>query len=191
MSAVNIVIPVREGGNPETALRSLATQTFTDFDVIVSWDKQNNANSARNRGKRLSNAPFLLFSDDDIKWEPGALELLMRTLEQHPEAAYAYGAYAMGNWIQCNRPFSAARLRQTNFISTMSLIRRGCFPGFDEAIPRLQDWDLWLTMLARGHRGVYCGEQIFTTEKGDGISYGDGVSHAEAVRIVKEKHQLQ
>ncbi len=191
MNEISVVIPVREGGSPETTLRSLGRQAFRDFNVVVSWDKAANANWARNRGAESATVPYLLFSDDDIQWEPDALERLRDALIAHPDASYSYGAYTIGSWQQCNREFDPGRLRRANFISTMSLIRHDHFPGFDESIERLQDWDLWLTMLEHGNVGVYCGKTIFRTEEGHGISYGSGVPpYNDAVAIVKRKHGL-
>jgi hypothetical protein len=93
--------------------------------------------------------------------------------------------------IQCNTRFDADLLQQINFISTMSLIRREHFPGFDESIERLQDWDLWLSMLREGHIGAYCEHVVFTTRQGEGITYGgNGPTWEEAVAIVKQKHGL-
>ncbi len=188
---ISVVIPVRAGGNPTVTLESLARQTFRDFEVIIAWDRHGNANWARNRGAELARAPLLLFSDDDIRWEPHGVESLYRALEAHPEASYAYGAYAIGDWVQCNRPWNARLLRQRNYISTMSLIRREHFPGFDPAVRRLQDWDLWLTMLAQGRDGFYCEDLIFRTEKGNGITYGrDAVPYRRALDVISRKHRL-
>lgn len=189
--AISVIIPLRRGGSPEVTLKSLAAQTFQNFEVIVSQDEERRgANWARNRGFEKSTGDFLLFSDDDIRWEPDALAVLRRALKNTPRAAYSYGSYAIGDWMQCAIAFRAWRLRETNFISTMSLIRRTAFPSFDESIQRLQDWDLWLTMLEQGHTGVYCGRMIFRTEKGKGITYGDGMSLAQARSIVRKKHGL-
>jgi hypothetical protein len=48
-----------------------------------------------------------------------------------------------------------------NYIHTTSLIRREQFPGFDSAIKRFQDWDLWLTILERGGRGTFIQDELF------------------------------
>ncbi len=191
MSELTIVIPVRKGGSPETTLSSLAEQTYQDFEVIVSWDQKANANWARNRGAELAKLPLILFSDDDIRWEPTAIQLLVDTLNAHTEASYAFGSYEMDGKVQCCSPFSVEELRRHSCISTMSVIRRQDFPGFDEQLERLQDWDLFLTMLAAGHIGVSCGQQIFSTEKGDGITHGEGgMGWQEAADIVTRKHGL-
>jgi hypothetical protein len=48
-----------------------------------------------------------------------------------------------------------------NYIHTTSLIRREHFPGFDPAIRRFQDWDVWLTMVGQGRTGVFIDEELF------------------------------
>lgn len=191
MNPITIVITCRKEEDAAVTLNSLAEQTFRGFDIVVVKDMdRKGANWARNRGAEKIMTPFILFSDDDIQWEPDALEVLYNTLLAHPEAAYSYGSYDLEGWVQCDVPFDAERLRKANFISTMSLVRTECFPGWDESIQRLQDWDLWLTMLENGREGVYCGRQIFKTTKRGGITYGDCISYEDAKAIVKEKHGL-
>lgn len=189
---LSIIIPIRENGTPEPTLRSLAQQTFRDFEIICSWDHGHGANAARNAGFRRANGSLLLFSDDDITWRPDALARLVSTLEAHPEAAYSYGAYTMGGRVQCGREWDAAALRRQNFVSTMSVIRREAFPGFDESLTRLQDYDLWLTMLAAGHRGVYCGGVVFSTQVRNGITYSpDSLPYPAALALVHQKHNIR
>ena len=158
---LTVVIPVRAGGYPEITLRTLAAQTFRDFDVVVSQDEIGNANWARNMGFKMVRSEFVLFSDDDISWEPDAIETLLATLKASPQASYAYGSYEMGGRTFCDEPFDAAKLRRRNYISTMSLIRTADVPGFDQNILRLQDLDLRLTLLSKGKVGVSCGRLIF------------------------------
>lgn len=192
MTQVTIVIPVRSGGNADTTLSSLRMQTFRGFSSIVMLDKFQNANAARNAGAKDVETPFILFSDDDIRWNPKALQRMVTALEEHPECDFAYGAYEMDGKIQCNREFDAAALKQNNYISTMSLIRTEKFPGFDESIKRLQDWDIWLTMVNNGSKGIYVNAVVFSTNKGTGITYGgNGPTWEDAREIVRKKHGLQ
>lgn len=191
MAELSIIIPIREGGNPEVTLRSLERQTYRDFDIICAWDHGRGANHARNAGFRLTNTPLVLFSDDDIDWHPDALQRLVSTLKANPKASYSYGAYTMGGRVYCDRPFDAARLKRGNYISTMSVIRTEHFPGFDESIQRLQDYDVWLAMLAAGHVGVYCGAEIFTTKVRNGITYApDSQTYEEAFEILRRKYGI-
>jgi glycosyltransferase involved in cell wall biosynthesis len=190
---ISVVIPVRKGGNPYITLRSLKSQTAR-IELIVSHDDGRGANWARNRGAERARGAYLLFSDDDIDWIPGAIETMFETLE-NSIASYCYGRYALVSEqleerIFCDQPFSVQRLRRGSCISTMSLIRRADFPGFDEAIPRLQDWDLFLTMAANQKFGVYCGNLIFRTAVRDGITRNGPVTWEEARRIVARKHCL-
>jgi glycosyltransferase involved in cell wall biosynthesis len=172
-------------------LESISHQVGAKFEVIISQDHApGNANLARNQGALLARGDYLLFSDDDIGWYPGALVLLRETLRQHPTASFSYGAYRMDERIYCAQHYSLGLLRRRNYISTMSLIRKKDFPGFDESIQRLQDYDLWLTMAARGRYGVYCGNAIFSTERRSGITFGGNVSWRVAAETVWKKHGI-
>lgn len=190
MPVLSVIIPVRQGGDAGVTQASLKRQTFQDFEVTVSVDKRGNANWARNRGFELCASPFVLFSDDDIQWEPFALQVLADTLLNNPTASYAYGAYRHGARINSGQDFNAEALKVKNYISTMSMIRSEHFPGFDESLQRLQDWDLWLTMLEQNHAGIFCGRTIFTTAVKQGITHNGKISWEEAERLVKAKHGL-
>ena len=190
---LQVIIPVRAGGNPYITLESLGRSEYQDFDVIVVHDHQQNANAARNLGFAQADpgSEFLLFSDDDIEWYPDAIGRMVNVLRHNPAAGYAYGTYTMGGREYCNVQWSAARLRQSNFVSTMSVIRRSAFPGeWDEEVPRLQDWSMWLSMLENRWCGVHCGAVIFETAVRDGITRNGRVSYEEAERIVRQRHRL-
>jgi hypothetical protein len=189
---ITVVIPIRKGGNAKITKESLKNQTITGMKIVEVRDLQSKgANWARNKGFEQVTTEYVLFSDDDIQWEPDALESMLDPLEKVAPVSYAYGSYEMDGQIQCDKEFNPAVLKQTNFISTMTLIRAKDFPGFDEKIKRLQDWDLWLTMLEQGNYGVYIGKKIFTTEKRDGITDGkDAFPYQKALDIVKKKHGL-
>jgi glycosyltransferase involved in cell wall biosynthesis len=187
---ISVVIPVREGGSPAIALRSLATQTEQGFEAVVSWDHVGNANAARNAGAEFARGDFLLFSDDDIEWAPDALEVMRETLIRYPGAAYCWGSYRRGEKLVAHQVFDPRILLRRNFIPTMALIRRAVFPGFDPNIERLQDWDIWLSMLERGHVGVFCQRELFRTEEKPGITLGGQMDWATAEKIVRSKHAL-
>lgn len=188
---ISVAIPVRAGGNPYIALHSLGAQSGVDLEISVCYDVDGRgANWARNQAAGRTRRDLLLFSDDDIVWEPGALRDMAEVLLASPEVAYVYGSWEMNGRVQCMQQWDAGRLRRGNYISTMSLLRRESFPGFDERIGRLQDWDLWLTMLERGHIGRQCGRKIFTTALRDGITENGPVTWAAAKAIVARKHNL-
>jgi len=171
-----------------------------DPEQVVIVEGDGGAAAKRNAGFARTNTPFVFFCDDDIVLARGCLRSLRNVLEETPLAAYAYGDYVgisippgshpLGPvFTHKARTFDAQELRQQNFISTMSLFRREAFPGFDETLRRLQDWDLFLTMLERGAVGVHVPEVLFhayyldqgITAKEDG---------AAAQKLVREKHGL-
>jgi glycosyltransferase involved in cell wall biosynthesis len=194
MNPVTVVIPVRRGGDPHVTLRTLRDQTFRGFDVVISHDEQLRGQAwALNRGleKVPTHVPFVLFSDDDIQWEPDALETMLHCLQSHPEAAYCYGSYDIDGRTECDREFNAAYLRRINYISTMSLVRRADCVQFDETLQRFVDWDYWLTLLARGKTGVYCGRRIFvTTVREDGVTRSDVRNTRMRKLTIAQKHGL-
>jgi hypothetical protein len=142
--------------------------------------------------------------------QPHMLAKMLATLEDYPEASYAYASFRFGWKTFTLWPFDASTLKKMNFIHTTSLIRREHFPGFDESIRRLQDWDLWLTMLEQKHPGVWIPEVLFKAipHQGGistwvpGIFYripwqqlGMRIASVEkylaAERIIKAKHRLE
>lgn len=189
---ISVIIPVREGGNAYQTLRSIANQTLQPDEILVQWDEGKGANWARNRGFERSRGDLLIFSDDDIAWEPDAFLMLHNALTKYKGATFSYGTYLLEGKAHCSHTFTADRLRENSCVSTMSMIRRAAFPGFDEQLRRLQDWDLFLTMLKNGQAvGVHCGGIIFTTAKRDGITHGPGAQDwREARDIVARKHGI-
>lgn len=188
---LSVVIPLASWDNPYPALRSLRCSSIP-CEVIVAGDEGKGANHARNRGAALVRTPLILFCDADVEWKPGGLEALWETLRLHPAASFAFGAYEMGGKVYGLGGWDLGRLRGNNYISTMSLLRREAFPasGWDEAVPRLQDWDLWLTIAERGGVGVSCGRVVFSTAVRKGITFGGGISWEAARAMVARKHGL-
>lgn len=187
---ITVVIPCREHESADITVDSLAGQTYKNFKIVIQKDQGMGANWARNRGFMQCDTEFVLFSDNDISWRPGALETMHRILKKFPKASYCYGRFKLGDVVWGHEPFNAEILKNHNYISTMSLMRAKDFPGFDESIHRLQDWDLWLTMLEQGKRGIYCEDLIFTTEVRSGITHG-GPDYIESEVIVRRKHGLK
>jgi len=229
---ISIIVPTyqhaREIG---LCLASIFAQDIQDFEVIVVNDgstddtlavlepfigrvklitqENRGGNAARNRGFREARGKFLLFCDADIVMRPNFLSKMRQALRDNPGASYAYSSFKFG-WKAFDLwPFDAARLRKMNYIHTTSLIRREHFPGFDEKIRRLQDWDLWLTMLEHGHVGVWVPERLFRAIPHEGgiSTWVPGIFYRipwrrlglrirtvekflEAEKIMKEKHRL-
>lgn len=143
-----------------------------DAKVIRLWDNKG-VQRARNVGwwELKNSCSAILFCDADVQWKPGAFSLMLKALHTRmntdPKVAIAYGDYdrvgaITGMWKAGE--FDVNRLRQHNYISTMSLVSTSALPNppFIEDEKRLQDWSLWLRIVNKGFTGVYVNECLFT-----------------------------
>lgn len=214
-------------------LESISRQSYQDFEVIIVNDgstdnpegvfasfykksKNNNfylflnqtnqgAPAARNRGFREVRGDYLLFCDADAVLEPEMLQILLAYLEANPGHSYAYCSFKWGRKLFKLDDFDPDKLQKMPYIHTMSLIRRADFPasGWDESIKKLQDWDLWLTMLEQGRVGLFVPQVLFTVKPGGTISswlpaiaykllpfLPTVKKYKKALEIVRKKHGL-
>lgn len=130
------------------------------------------APAARNSGFQVSKGEYVIFCDADAVLEPRCLEIMLENLKQHPEVSFVYSAFRWGRKLFKLSPYSKAKLREMPYIHTISLIRTKDFPitGWDQNIKRLQDWDLWLTMLEEGHTGYWIDRPLFRIQPGGTMS---------------------
>lgn len=180
---IDIVIPKL----PEHKLiTDFSRQTYKDFKVYTIVDVSRKGQSwAKNEGFKMGNSDLVLFSDCDIEWQVDALEIMLNKLEATPKASYCYPAFLWDNEIFGYRYFDAKALKQSNYITGNSLIRRKDFLPFDESLHRLEDWDLWLRLLLQNKIGVWAEEILFYT-KGKRIS--DISTHYKAERLIRRKY---
>lgn len=214
MARLSVIVPAHDAAATlHRCLESVLAQTRPADEVIVvddgSTDRtsaivasfaprvrlirqpQRGAAAARNAGSLQTTGELLFFCDADLILETALFEKLEAALATHPEASFAYCAFRWGGKTFALRPFDAAAVKHNNYISTMSLIRRKTFPGFDESLARFQDWDLWLTMMERGAVGVGVSEVLFTVQQDGTMSRRGGLSRLNATRIVRRKHGLR
>jgi glycosyltransferase involved in cell wall biosynthesis len=187
---ITVIVIHRKGESADITLNSLKLQTCPHKLVIVEDTGGKGAPWARNEGFKQVDTEFVLFSDNDISWKSRALQTMLKTLKM-TKASYCYGRYLLDQDVWSDVVFDKKLLKTKPYISTMSLIRTKDFPGFDENIKRLQDWDLWLTMLEQGKYGVYCHDLVFTTKFKNGISFGNTFNYVDAVLTIKKKHHLE
>lgn len=228
---ISIIIPVfNQEKQFDRCLRAIKAQTVDDYEIIVvndgssddsqavieRWDSefeagryqyQNQPNqgapSARNAGARYAQGQYLFFCDADIILVPDALATMLKTLTDHPDAVFAYSNFRYGIKIFRFFPFDAVRLKEMPYIHTSSLLRREYYPGWDESLRKLQDWDLWLTVVEHGGRGIWIDRELYTMETGFTMSSWVPKSfhkflpflpavkrYHEAMAIVKKKHGI-
>ncbi len=229
---ISIIIPVyNQAQELRRCLNSVLAQRYKNYEVIIVNDgstdssgqvidemrakfnsvefkaiaqENKGSNPARNRGLAECRGEFLIFWDADVIGKPEMLEKMHDALKNNPEASYAYCSFAHGRKKFKLWPFNADKLREMPYIHSTSLCRREYFPGWDEKIKRLQDWDVWLTMLERGHKGVWIPEYLFRIQTKHGtmsqwlpkLTYkflpwlNSVKKYKESVNIIKRKHGL-
>lgn len=229
---ISIIIPVfNQADKLAKCLESIGKQTFDNYEIIVVNDgSRDNVNqvagkykqrfglkftyleqenqgpcAARNRGAAAAKGELIIFCDADVEMRPEMLSKMKEALALHSEASYAYSSFYWGWKLFRLWPFDADKLRRMPYITTTSLMRREHFPGFDVSIKKFNDWDLWLTMLERGHVGHWIGEPLFTINTSGFQTMSSWLpsfvykllpflpkvkKYNRAVEIIKTKHHL-
>ena len=188
---VSIIIPLREGDSVEPwTLKSIQRQTWTRYETIITQGP-GNACVNRNKGYDASIGDYLLFLDADIELDREYLETMLTALAEAPKAAYAYCRYERKGELtgyEGGGPWDPFKLMKANYISTMSLIRRRTYMGWNESLDRLQDWEMWLRMFKRGgYWGTFVDEVLFTAYYKPGDISTDQSNWNASVKRVNEE----
>lgn len=151
-------------GNWELIVCDDASEDRT-ADVVRGFDDprirymkflKSNGAGARNKGLGWARGEYIAYLDSDNLWHPQFLDMMIRRLLATPGSAIAYAAYLdtemVGGRVELAdvpRPaFRPIRLNSRNFMDLNSIVHHrriyDWMGGFDNDLPRLQDWDLAL-----------------------------------------------
>ena len=186
---ISVIIPNKKGREIRT---DLSSQIFKDFELIVIKDKELRGQSwALNRGIEKAKFDYLMFLDDDLDLEPNILKELYEALKgtTHSLAYCNFNKKGVINGVHRANNWDVEHLKRNNYISNCSMVVKKDFPGFDEDIFKLKDWDVWLTMAENKKTGVWVDKVLFTAHYAeDGISVvNDFQKHK---KIIFKKHDL-
>ena len=132
---------------------------LTEHIQLVHTGGRRGANFARNRGAELAISEILMFLDDDDTWQPDKIEKQLAIFQKYPDVGLVYSGKNIvfdtdpgKTHSQISVKLSGERygeILERNFIGTTSsvAVRAGIFKaagGFDEALPAMQDYDLWI-----------------------------------------------
>lgn len=181
---VSVVIPAYNQAHfLAHAINSVLAQTYRDYEVIVVDDgstddtaavaqqfgdairyiHQTNRglSGARNTAIRNAKADVIALLDSDDLWEPAFLEVMLKLLKQHPEAA---GAYCGFQYINAGgeivgkpslkmvppEKFHETVVIEGNWLAPCGVIFRKQLALdiglFDESLRALEDSDMWIRM---------------------------------------------
>ena len=151
------LIIVDDGSTDNT--RELVGNIDDDRVRYIRHEKNRGAGAAWNTGIRVATGAFIAFQDSDDEWMPDKLERQMRAFDNAPSDV---GVVYTGFWriegdkktyipsskIEQKEGNIRGPLLKSNFVGTpVVVIKRECFEKagmFDEKLPMLQDWDLWI-----------------------------------------------
>jgi glycosyltransferase involved in cell wall biosynthesis len=154
--AIQIVV-VNDGSTDATG--QIVESEFGDKVTLIS-QKNGGVSNARNAGMRECTGTFVAFLDADDWWDPRKVEVQVRELKNHPDAAAHYTGLMMvqdsDGTMKATAPIDPTtlwpQLRWSNpgippssFMMRLSLLRE--LGGFDESILGCEDWALWFRML--------------------------------------------
>lgn len=218
---VSFIIPVFKPNYDifKKCIKSLVDQSYKDFEVIVVMDgkdsqaemvcdlindkrisfktiEHSGVQKARNYGASQAKGDILWFWDSDCIIEPDTCKTFMTEFKEQPGIDFIYSGYRFLNERGGipSESFNPFTLRCCNYISTCFPMRKKVFPGWDESLKSLQDWDLWLTITEKGGKGLFIPGYGFATlmPTEDSIS-GQNCKHAvwlDRVRAIKTKHNI-
>jgi len=194
------VIVVNDG-SPDTPAMERALAPFRDR-ILYVVQENGGISAARNTALALARGRYVALLDSDDAWEPDYLAVQVAALEADPSLAVVYpNALISGDHPHAGRTYRdicpstgpvtfQAVLTQRCQVFISALIRRNAIArvgGFDPELRSVEDFDLWLRLLAAGERIGYHDRVLVRFLKRRGSLSSDPVWMAENVLTVLDK----
>lgn len=165
-SALEVIV-IDDGSTDDT---NKILEQYGDKVIHIKQSNQGVA-AARNNAAKLASGCWLAFIDADDLWHPEKLTTQMRQIGEHLWShtdSYYFGFNQSGNTKRSD--YTAQydgnvfeRLVLDNFITTSTVVvDKTLFldlGGFDESLPALEDWKLWLDISVKSPLH-YCSEPM-------------------------------
>lgn len=166
-----------------------------DVRVKYVWQENAGAPAARNRGISLARGELIAFQDSDDEWAPEFLETLYAEMGDPNRVVFSSFRLIQLDGRSEIRPKARLsnpkrQLLRENVISTQTaLIYRSLLgpTSFDVRLPRLQDWDLWLSLFDRASFVHVPVPLVHLHVQADSLSE-NAPAYFRALRIVLRKH---
>ena len=184
---VSVIVPTKDRPQMlKQALQSILCQTYPNFEIIVINDggeditemigplnTRNNIrcirhetsrerSAARNSGLKAAQGKYIAYLDDDDRFYPDHLRILVNFLESHKVKAAYTDAYRALEELENNAyvvkqrqllyscAFDPDRLLVENLFPTLCVMHaRECLEEtglFDETMQTHEDWDMWIRL---------------------------------------------
>lgn len=186
---VSVCIPhIAERAAVFEALVLPALEAALPAEILIEYG-DGTPGAKRNRAASRATQPFLFFLDDDTIVTPQIFARLVAALsDQRCGFAFCDSMHVnypgAGMYEQRQPDWNPAILQTRNILPAMMMIRAEVFCavcGFDETLPRYQDWDLALSLAEAGHHGAHVGETLYAALYfGRTIAGSSSVAEAQA-----------
>lgn len=163
-------IIVVNDASPDTPEMERALAPYRDRIICIVLEQNRGLAGARNAGIRVARGRYIALLDSDDEWEPTYLAEQVAIMESVPSLAVLYpNARIVGDHPHAGRTFmdvcpshgeptfrSVLTQKCNVFVGVLArreaLLRVGLF---DESLRSVEDFDLWLRLLASGARMGY------------------------------------
>jgi glycosyltransferase involved in cell wall biosynthesis len=186
-----------DDGSTDKATRELLA-TYKRPRTCVLRTENRGLSAARNTGTANTTGKYICMLDADDRLDSQYMQMSVAVLDADPSIAFVshwcrvFGDEAY-DWKpdRCDFP----TLLDVNTVNGAALVRRSALEavgGFDESMRTgCEDWDLWITMVARGFNGRILPEILYYYRRRAGsmshtMMQHDG--HSRLYRFLVEKH---
>jgi glycosyltransferase involved in cell wall biosynthesis len=156
---------------------------------LITHDRTRGVAASLNEGMARARAPFVCVLDPDDVFEPALLERCAQALSDNAGAGFAYPRmrlFGEETGIYASYSFSTGRLLfEGNYVPMISMMRREAFEetgGFRQLTTHV-DWDMWLSMVEWGWRGVLVDEVLYNWRRHDAAMTAQGARDRTALRL--------
>ena len=193
-----VELVVVDDGSTEEHTRQVLARLAAD-GVRVVHQENTGLPGARMTGLRETTAPYVFPLDADDLLVAETLPRMADALDADPHAAVCFGDYAeFGGPEDLVRAVPGTldpfRVAYTNEYPVSALFRRTALEaagGWRPIRHGYEDWDLWMSLVEAGHRGVHAGPGALTYRRrlhGERMLTNAKRNHRELYATLKERH---
>lgn len=199
----NFEILIVDDGSSDPATQALLSD-YRRPGTRVIWTPHSGLAAARNLGIANAAGEYLCALDADDRLEASYLAKTVAVLDHDPAVTFVSSwlrAFGDEAWEWKPERCDLQTLLSEDTVLTAALVRREAVltvGGYDTAMPVQgdEDWDLWLTLVARGHRGVILREVLFAYRRRAGSMstvcwYGSGHLPLTGYRLAKHSEMYR
>lgn len=141
----------------------------TNSNIKIIHQENAGPSVARNNGIKQAQGKYIVFLDSDDLIRKETIHQCLHVLDHNPEISMVYGDnnhFGTSNFIRKQKPLNISELLVYNTIAICCMIRKSVFEQgyyFDEYLSKkgLEDYELWITMVANNFKFQYINEILF------------------------------